>query len=59
VTHRDLVAGNVGQKTAGVHVTRRFQQLQGQGVAFVTRVVPAFLPAVIARFFAPFVSRVF
>jgi hypothetical protein len=34
VTHRDLVAGNVGQKTAGVHVTRRFQQLQGQaGVA--------------------------
>jgi hypothetical protein len=60
VTHRDLVAGNVGQKTAGVHVARRFQQLQGRRVLrFVARVVPAFLPAVIARFFAPFVSWFF
>jgi hypothetical protein len=55
-----IFADNVRQKTAGVHVTRRFQQLQGQaGVALVTRAAPAFLPAVIARFFALFVSRVF
>jgi hypothetical protein len=60
VTHRDLVTDTVCQNTAGVHVTRRFQQIQGQaGVALCHACCPGLLPAVIARFLAPFVSWFF
>lgn len=39
VTHRDLVADNVRQNTAGVHVTRRFQQPGSGGCCSLSRVL--------------------